>query len=835
MGCAGSKLDDLQAVALCRDRSHDLADAIHLRYALADAHASYLQALRVVGDSLQSFFDGCDLLPPPSPVLPLPAQRKGDPMPPLSPEPSPPPVAAAAAVISSSAAPTHHLSRSSSGSHLQFRSSDSEYSDDDDGPLHSDDSSPLHHAHTDPAAMDYMADVGGFTTYMNYAKKGPAATTTVYYEQRPMSPEVVQVGQASYHGYPYPVQNMGYYANPYSQPFPYPADGGMVGSFFGAYPPQPVTPPPPPSASVSSSRPPPPPPSPPRASTWDFLNPFESSESYYPPYTPSRSSRELREEEGIPDLEEEESEVVKEAYGDQKFVAAASSAVNAEMPTVKPSALPILDEDGRRSIGEQPHYQARTGGAGESGGGGDPRYEVHIVDKNVVAPDEVQKREPEEAVKRKVVSHSRAASDVVQEIKAMFDRASDSCGELSKMLEVGKQPYHRKKYEAVSAKMVSAMVLPMSPYSSKSGEPSSNSGNGGSVYLEFHEEKAMKSGNLSSTLQMLYIWEKKLCEEVRAEEKLRILHDQKCKRLKCLDEKGAEAHKVDSTQAVIRKLSTKIRIAIQVVDSISNKISKLRDDELWPQLHELIQGFVKMWRAMMECHRRQCQAILESKKLDAIAHSGKLSDAQMEATKNLELALLRWIDTFCSWFHAQRSFVKALNSWLTKSIRYEPEETADGIVPFSPGRLGAPRIFVICNQWSQAMDNTSDGEVVAAMQTFAASVLGLWNQHKLAERQRMMANRDMDRRLRTQEREEQMIHKAVDALNKKLVLVSDLNGASVYGQRVIQNYSSEAFDLQEGLKHIFDAMERFAESSAKIYEDLCLRSEEQRGVNAGVS
>lgn len=79
---------------------------------------------------------------------------------------------------------------------------------------------------------------------------------------------------------------------------------------------------------------------------------------------------------------------------------------------------------------------------------------------------------------------------------------------------------------------------------------------------------------------------------LQAEEKLRVLYDQKRRRLRHLEERCAEARKVGPTEVLVRKLSTKIKVAIQVVDSISNRISKLRDEELWPQLAELIQGYV---------------------------------------------------------------------------------------------------------------------------------------------------------------------------------------------------------------------------------------------------
>lgn len=75
---------------------------------------------------------------------------------------------------------------------------------------------------------------------------------------------------------------------------------------------------------------------------------------------------------------------------------------------------------------------------------------------------------------------------------------------------------------------------------------------------------------------------------------MRVMHDRKCHRLKRLDDRGSDFHKVDSTRTLIRNLSTKIRMAIQVVDKISMTINKIRDEELWPQLKELIQGYVML-------------------------------------------------------------------------------------------------------------------------------------------------------------------------------------------------------------------------------------------------
>lgn len=80
---------------------------------------------------------------------------------------------------------------------------------------------------------------------------------------------------------------------------------------------------------------------------------------------------------------------------------------------------------------------------------------------------------------------------------------------------------------------------------------------------------------------------------MQAEEKMRVDHDRKVDKLRRLDKRGAEAHKVDAARTLIRSLSTKIKMAIQVVDKISATINKIRDEELWPQLNELIQGYVR--------------------------------------------------------------------------------------------------------------------------------------------------------------------------------------------------------------------------------------------------
>ncbi|KAE8672893.1 kinase family protein [Hibiscus syriacus] len=810
MGCSGSKLDDLPAVTLCRERCTFLDEAIQLRFALAEAHVAYTASLKLFGQSLNHFIEhdfgtSSEAAAPPSP--PSHNQLKSKALDPVE--------------VGSSSPQKSALSHrhSDSGSHLRFHSDSDE--DDSGGSLHhSDHYSPLHdgggghieHIHQNYpnyGAFETGSFPGGFM-HMNFMKKQP--TPSIVYAQRPMNPETVYMGESSSSSYyPYSfVSNDNPSSSSYLNPG-YPNYGGF--SNYSIYPaPGYDSSTPKLAAAGSSSKPPPPPPSPPRASAWDFLNPFQNYESYHPPCDSSRDSRELTEEEGIPDLEEEDyqHEVVKEVYGDQKFV-------NGGEHPMPP------DEDGDGQVAsneaESSHYKARPSDGMENDG---VEYEVHVVDKKVVDDKKAEDHDngPQAA--------PRNAFELAREIQVQFVRASESCSEIAKLLEVGTLRYQRKH----GSKMLDAVTPSLSvvsssqPSTSESATSSSSTDNTDPALLDFGEELARKPKNLSSTLQKLYLWEKKLYNEVKAEEKMRVAYDQKCRKLKRLDEKGAEANKVDSTRNIIRSLSTKLRITIQVVDKISMTINKIRDDELWPLLNELIEGLSTMWKCMLECHHSQYKVIREAKTLGSVGSGKKISDDHLKATLLLEHELISWTLRFSRWIGSQKGYVRALNNWLLKCLYYEPEVTDDGIAPFSPSRVGAPPIFVICNQWSQAVDRISEREVVNSMRIFAMSLLQIWEQDKSEMHRRMMINKDLEITAMNLDIEDQRLQKDIQALDKQIVLVSgDGNSLSVSGQ-VYQSETSNG-NLQGSLLCIFESMERFCLESSKAYEELLRRVKER--------
>lgn len=58
------------------------------------------------------------------------------------------------------------------------------------------------------------------------------------------------------------------------------------------------------------------------------------------------------------------------------------------------------------------------------------------------------------------------------------------------------------------------------------------------------------------------------------------------------DVKGEDPSVLDKTRTAIRDLHTQIKVSIHSVEAVSKRIETLRDEELQPQLLELVQGYI---------------------------------------------------------------------------------------------------------------------------------------------------------------------------------------------------------------------------------------------------
>lgn len=214
-----------------------------------------------------------------------------------------------------------------------------------------------------------------------------------------------------------------------------------------------------------------------------------------------------------------------------------------------------------------------------------------------------------------------------------------------------------------------------------------------------------------------------------------------------------------------------------------------------------------MCQSMIKCHHRQFEAIMESRRRTLRANTSLERDSSLRTTLELETGLLTWARHFNNWINAQKSYVSSLNGWLQQCIDQEPEVTIDGEVPYSPGRLGAPPIFIICNDWHREIKGVSQEKVLKAMHSFAISLRQLVERQD--EMQRLMVKKE-DFERKSQNHRPDDTHGSVVQSEDRVGL--DYNEA----MKLVQNGGSSS--LQGGVTPIFKALEVFTRDALKAHE-----------------
>ncbi|KAJ0025905.1 hypothetical protein Pint_08149 [Pistacia integerrima] len=939
MGCGGSKIDDLPLVTLCRERKQLLKEASEHRYAFAAAHVSYFYSLKEVGDAFRKFVEeelviGGSGSSPDSPVLTLPSdegkssskQRK-------------------IRNTSSSTSISHSVDDKlkeeeiHEDSHLHLSSGSDLDTDSDSGHIHIEDSDEdghehehkhEHHERDEPSSSSY----NGFNYPYYHAQQNFAYPPNQQdFSYPPNQQDYAYPPNQQNYSYPPNQQDFAYPPNqqtwaypPDQQDWAYPPNrnynmyymkksaapaksvvyeeperqyagsgygygyggpgyppmyqsGGFFGFSMGS-----------PSGNDQRTSPPAkprPPPSPPRVSTWDYLNVFDtydgSSNNYgmypgsfrygYRSNSSSPDSTVVREREGIPPLEDEtepevyKNEKKKNKINDEMNVNVKSGSnnknKNVNFGEGTSRSVPMRNASSESPKLEKTEPKEVKGSSGSSlesivskSSEEDSVRKKGVsfeVEDSPITTVETESSKPS-SLTTLSVHGTRDLQEVVKEIRDEFEIASSYGKEVAVLLEVGKLPYQRRTTPFLKVifsrimYLVAPSMLSSHPPHRRSVRLSSRTMKMAKAYCgDPGKDFDMNSANLSSTLEKLYAWEKKLYKEVKDEEKLRVIYEKQCKRLRMLDDRGAESSKIDATQASIRKLLTKINVCIRAVDSISSRMHKLRDEELRPQLTELIHGLIRMWRSMLKCHQKQFQAIMESKVRSLKANTSFRRDSGLKATLDLEMELMNWCSRFNNWVKTQKSYVESLNGWLLRCLLYEPEETPDGQVPFSPSRIGAPPIFVICNDWYQAIDRISEKEVTGAMSGFASTLHQLWERQDEEQRQRIKAeytSKDFEQQLRTLRMERGKIEHDQDALSDKTA-VSKVSGSGVsplddlkvdldsmkkkleeekarHKEAIKLVHNAASSSLQAGFVPIFEALNKFTAEVVKVHEEVRL-------------
>ncbi|XP_047328249.1 protein ALTERED PHOSPHATE STARVATION RESPONSE 1-like [Impatiens glandulifera] len=185
------------------------------------------------------------------------------------------------------------------------------------------------------------------------------------------------------------------------------------------------------------------------------------------------------------------------------------------------------------------------------------------------------------------------------------------------------------------------------------------------------EEGCVGVGSHSSTVEKLYVWEKKLYSEVKNSETLKGELEKKTAQLKKLEINRAEHVKTKKIRNEVEKLESILMVSSQSIETISSEIIKLRETNLYPQLVELVKRSMDMWRTMYESHQIQTQIVKNLKNLNIntiVPSTDSTSEIHQQSTLHLEQELHQWHISFNNLVNSQRDYIQALAGWLRLSL-----------------------------------------------------------------------------------------------------------------------------------------------------------------------
>ncbi|KAJ7551993.1 hypothetical protein O6H91_06G037500 [Diphasiastrum complanatum] len=423
--------------------------------------------------------------------------------------------------------------------------------------------------------------------------------------------------------------------------------------------------------------------------------------------------------------------------------------------------------------------------------------------------------------------------DVLRDIEEEFLRASESGKDISRMLEASKVHYQSNFLDSKGLSEHSSRLLRGLSWNSWSPRtPLSWTGTEASEESSTSEETGMTSSH-SSTLDKLYAWEKKLYQEVKEVELINVEFEKKQRLLRNLSAKGDDDEKIDKTRGALKALETQMMVAFQAMEATSASIKKITNEEMYPQLLELLEGLTSMWKVMSECHQRQKDALLVMKTTEKLPLEST-GEIHREATIELEAALNNWQLFFGTLISTQREYIQSLTGWL-KLSSFKPEKVSKR--PSAAGKITP--MFYLCTSWQTQLEKLPDKPVIDAIRKFSDTVHEIiWEQ---TEKQRVHKRRET---LAKELSKKILILNQEEKKFMEPVLSKDESGIPVKSSLAEKRESVETFrktveeekenftraiertraltmeGLQKGLPELFRVLSDFAAECSRAYQNL---------------
>ncbi|KAI3704511.1 hypothetical protein L1987_74733 [Smallanthus sonchifolius] len=425
--------------------------------------------------------------------------------------------------------------------------------------------------------------------------------------------------------------------------------------------------------------------------------------------------------------------------------------------------------------------------------------------------------------------------EIIKELDEYFLQAADSGGKLSALLEV---PACSFPGQGSSGK-VHGYGKNLNPlFSSWSSTPKLNVFGCDDMGGVREVGGGLSGGSHCSTVERLYAWEKKLYQEVKNMESSKIEHAKRVEQLRKMELKRVDYMKTEKAKKEVEKLDSRMMVSSQAIESTSDEIVKLREEELYPQLVELVKGLMAMWRNLYESHQVQMHIVQQLKYLHATSSTEPTSEIHRQAGLQLELEVQQWHLSFCNLIKSQRDYVQSLTGWLRLSL------FQFGKTPLSHTKQDSP-IYTLCEEWHLVVDNAPDKVASEGIKALLTAIHAIVLQQAEEQKQKKRADSSfkmLEKKmavLRALERKFGSFSgpsNGKDQVGDKRAKVESLRAKTEeergkYEKSIRVTRATTLSNLQIGLPHVFQAITGFANVWTHGFESVYNRAKRPHEVH----
>ncbi|PKI77606.1 hypothetical protein CRG98_002008 [Punica granatum] len=425
------------------------------------------------------------------------------------------------------------------------------------------------------------------------------------------------------------------------------------------------------------------------------------------------------------------------------------------------------------------------------------------------------------------------------ELDDHFLKASESAHEVSKMLEATRLHYHSNFADNRGHIDHSARVMRVITWN-RSFRGLQNADDGKD---DFDSEE---NETHATVLDKLLAWEKKLYDEVKGGEQLKIDYQKKVAMLNKQKKRSTSSESLEKIKAAVSHLHTRYIVDMQSMDSTVSEINRLRDEQLYPKLVQLVDGMARMWEIMRDHHYTQQKIVLNLKYLDISQSPKETSDHHHGRTIQLLNVVGEWHLQSGLLVDNQRKYVKALYSWLRLNL--VPIESSLKERVSSPPRAQSPPIKKLLHAWQDGLEKLPDELARTAIYNFRAVIDTLVNlqQDEIKQRDKCEETRkELARKERSFEDWKRKLMERTtpagdaeadderhrNALAEKEVAIEVLKNRlkeeqEAYERVCLQVREKSLVSFRNRMPELFTAMVGFAAACTDMYKELRLVSQQ---------